>query len=419
MLVSFTFITIVLILTTIPASKLAAQIRENNQENTTKLQTLRKQIKKSSERAVVLEDQAREIREEISLIQKNLINSAAKIQIIEEDIFIKEDNLLDLRVRELELKKNLSTKNFEMASTLGAMQRLSLQKANIVAFKPNDALSTLRTTSLLKVILPNLKNRANIIENDLSNLDNIRAEMRQQSVELRNNRTKLVTANNEIDDLLKKRLGRQSNIEYSTQKERERLRIFAETAISLEDLIKKIASEIILREEAAITAQQGLRDKPNHKHIFVPTASISTPRSSLSFARAKGNIALPARGSINQIYNQLLPTGQRAKGIIINTHSGAPVVAPHDGHIVFSGIFRSYGQLLIIDHGEGYHTLLSGMKNINGIVGQSILKGEPVGQMSIEKFSSDSNHKLYVELRQKGKPINPMLWIMAMDRAVK
>jgi len=419
MLVSFTFITIVLILTTIPASKLAAQIRENNQENTTKLQTLRKQIKKSSERAVVLEDQAREIREEISLIQKNLINSAAKIQIIEEDIFIKEDNLLDLRVRELELKKNLSTKNFEMASTLGAMQRLSLQKANIVAFKPNDALSTLRTTSLLKVILPNLKNRANIIENDLSNLDNIRAEMRQQSVELRNNRTKLVTANNEIDDLLKKRLGRQSNIEYSTQKERERLRIFAETAISLEDLIKKIASEIILREEAAITAQQGLRDKPNHKHIFVSTASISTPRSSLSFARAKGNIALPARGSINQIYNQLLPTGQRAKGIIINTHSGAPVVAPHDGHIVFSGIFRSYGQLLIIDHGEGYHTLLSGMKNINGIVGQSILKGEPVGQMSIEKFSSDSNHKLYVELRQKGKPINPMLWIMAMDRAVK
>lgn len=419
MLVSFTFITIVLILTTIPASKLAAQIRENNQENTTKLQTLRKQIEKSSERAVVLEDQAREIREEISLIQKNLINSAAKIQIIEEDIFIKEDNLLDLRVRELELKKNLSTKNFEMASTLGAMQRLSLQKANIVAFKPNDALSTLRTTSLLKVILPNLKNRANIIENDLSNLDNIRAEMRQQSVELRNNRTKLVTANNEIDDLLKKRLGRQSNIEYSTQKERERLRIFAETAISLEDLIKKIASEIILREEAAITAQQGLRDKPNHKHIFVPTASISTPRSSLSFARAKGNIALPARGSINQIYNQLLPTGQRAKGIIINTHSGAPVVAPHDGHIVFSGIFRSYGQLLIIDHGEGYHTLLSGMKNINGIVGQSILKGEPVGQMSIEKFSSDSNHKLYVELRQKGKPINPMLWIMAMDRAVK
>ena len=419
MLVSFTFITIVLILTTIPASKLAAQIRENNQENTTKLQTLRKQIEKSSERAVILEDQAREIREEIFLIQKNLINSAAKIQIIEEDIFIKEDNLLDLRVRELELKKNLSTKNFEMASTLGAMQRLSLQKANIVAFKPNDALSTLRTTSLLKVILPNLKNRANIIENDLSNLDNIRAEMRQQSVELRNNRTKLVTANNEIDDLLKKRLGRQSNIEYSTQKERERLRIFAETAISLEDLIKKIASEIILREEAAITAQQGLRDKPNHKHIFVSTASISTPRSSLSFARAKGNIALPARGSINQIYNQLLPTGQRAKGIIINTHSGAPVVAPHDGHIVFSGIFRSYGQLLIIDHGEGYHTLLSGMKNINGIVGQSILKGEPVGQMSIEKFSSDSNHKLYVELRQKGKPINPMLWIMAMDRAVK
>ena len=139
---------------------------------------------------------------------------------------------------ELELKKNLSTKNFEMASTLGAMQRLSIQKANIVAFKPNDALNTLRTTSLLKVILPNLKNRALIIENDLSDLDNIRAEMRQQSIELKKNRANLDTVNNEIDDLLKKRIGRQSNIEYSTIKERERLRVFAETAINLEDLIK-------------------------------------------------------------------------------------------------------------------------------------------------------------------------------------
>ncbi len=418
-LVCVAFFSAILILTCVPASMSIAQIREDNQENTERLDTLRRQIEEASERAVNLEDQARTVRAEIAQIQQDLIKSAAAIQTIEDEIFDKEANLEDLRVRELELEANLEQKNFEMASTLGAMQRLSIQKTSVVAFKPDSAINTLRTTSLLKVILPDLRNRADILEDDLSELNNIRAEMRQENIELRNELTKLVIANNDIDNLLEKRVARQKDLEYSTQQQRDKLKSFAENAKDLQDLIEKIETEIALREEAARKAQESLRDKPGSGNSAVAAATIPMPRSDLAFAEAKGNIPLPARGSINQIYNQLLPTGQRSKGIIVNTRLGAPVIAPHDGRIVFSGIFRSYGQLLIIDHGEGYHTLLAGMENINGIVGQWILKGEPVGQMSSETTPSNSRQKLYVELRQKGKPINPMPWIIAMDRGGK
>ena len=104
---------------------------------------------------------------------------------------------------------------------------------------------------------------------------------------------------------------------------------------------------------------------------------------------------------------------------MVDTLAGATVIAPHEGRIVFAGKFRSYGQLLIIAHGEGYHTLLACMENINGIVGQWVLKGEPIGQMSSDTSSSNSRQKLYVELRLKGKPINPLPWIVAMDRGGK
>ncbi len=399
-----------------------AQIREDNAQNNERLDELRQQIEETSEKTKELEAENLAIRKEIAEIQQRLINSASEIQFIEDEILDKEENLKELRLSEILLEERLTQKNYEMASTLGAMQRLSVQRTSAVAFRPGDAVDTLRTASLLRVILPDLQNRATILEGDLSELNNVRKDINQQNIELRAELTKLVIANEEIDELLKQRVERQKNIEYSTEQERAKLRSFAENAKDLQDLIEQIEREIALRDEAAERAVESLRDRPESSTTSAAIASIPMPDGAISFASAKGNLPLPARGSINQTFNELLSTGQRSRGITVDTRPGATVIAPHEGRIVFAGPFRSYGQLLIIAHGEGYHTLLAGMENINGIVGQWILKGEPVGQMSENVSSgntngSNSRQKLYVELRQEGKPINPMPWIIAMDRA--
>lgn len=399
-----------------------AQIREDNAQNSERLDQIRKQIEQSSEKAKDFEEQAIAIRREVSEIQKQLVKSAAEIQSFEDQILEKEENLRELRESERELENRLAEKNFEMASTLGAMQRLSTQKTSAVAFKPGEAIDTLRTSSLLRVILPDLQNRAIILQEDLSELNSVRKGIIQENSELRAELTKLVIANDDIDKLLDRRLARQKDLEYSTEQERTKLRSFAENAEDLQDLIEKIEREIALRDEAAERAVESLRDRPRSSSTGAAIASIPMPEGAMSFASAKGNLPLPARGSINQRFNQTLSTGQRSRGIMVDTRPGATVIAPHEGRIVFAGPFRSYGQLLIIAHGEGYHTLLAGMENINGIVGQWILKGEPVGQMSETLNAGNSNEsnsrqKLYVELRQQGKPINPLPWIVAMDRA--
>ena len=89
---------------------------------------------------------------------------------------------------------------------------------------------------------------------------------------------------------------------------------------------------------------------------------------------------------------------------------------PFEGHIVFAGDFRGYGQLLIIEHGQGYHTLLSGMARIDGVLGQSLVAGEPVGIMGSPRNGKPS---LYIELRRKGQPINPTPWMVAQKSKVK
>jgi septal ring factor EnvC (AmiA/AmiB activator) len=124
--------------------------------------------------------------------------------------------------------------------------------------------------------------------------------------------------------------------------------------------------------------------------------------------------------------------GPRARGVTWKTRADASVVALWDGRIAFAGPFRRFGQILIIDHGEGYHTLIAGLGRIEAQVGQWVLAGEPLGRTVDEAdwpqgASKDtksggqaarakdrsSGSKLYVELRLDGEPINPLPWLAA------
>ena len=97
--------------------------------------------------------------------------------------------------------------------------------------------------------------------------------------------------------------------------------------------------------------------------------------------------------------------GHRSQGITLRTRQGAQVVAPYDGRVVFAGPFRNYGLILIISHGDGYHTLLAGLSKLQAVVGQDLLTGEPMGMMG-----RGNKRSLYIELRRKGMAINPTPW---------
>ena len=77
---------------------------------------------------------------------------------------------------------------------------------------------------------------------------------------------------------------------------------------------------------------------------------------------------------------------------------------------MFAGPFRGYGQLLIIEHGGGYHVLLAGLSRVDGTVGDEVLEGEPVGVMG---SPPGLKPKLYFELRRNGRPVNPLPWLAA------
>jgi septal ring factor EnvC (AmiA/AmiB activator) len=92
--------------------------------------------------------------------------------------------------------------------------------------------------------------------------------------------------------------------------------------------------------------------------------------------------------------------------------------------VVYSGPFRSYGQLLILNTGGGYHVLLAGMSRIDASLGQFVLTGEPVAVMAATGPTSQGSNEnsrpvLYVEFRKDGKPIDPDPWWAAASEKVQ
>ncbi|KAF0225130.1 MAG: membrane-bound [Rhodospirillaceae bacterium] len=158
--------------------------------------------------------------------------------------------------------------------------------------------------------------------------------------------------------------------------------------------------------EAEIAAQNAARALENATRA---AAEAKPMVSDKPIASVHGKMVFPAKGNVVERFGQPNEVGVINKGISIATRKGAQIIATHDGQVAFAGPFRGYGLLLIIDHGEGYHTLLAGMARIDANVGQKLTAGEPVGIMG----EDEAKPALYIELRRQGQPVNPLPWLTA------
>jgi len=161
------------------------------------------------------------------------------------------------------------------------------------------------------------------------------------------------------------------------------------------------------------------RDSGKQPEIGQQTAKLTRPEDIRAFPDSRESLRMPASGAVVTRYGEEIDRAggtTPAKGIVIKTRHGARVVAPYDGKVAYAGPFKGYGRILIIEHGNRYHSLLAGLDRIDAIVGQWVLAGEPVGVMSEAPARTP---ELYMELRRTGRPINPLPWLAQTGNKVK
>ncbi len=156
-------------------------------------------------------------------------------------------------------------------------------------------------------------------------------------------------------------------------------------------------------KKAALLRQQAALPPP-----AAPPHGLERPKDLRQGPPARGGMTNPVAARIVRNFGQTDDSGSASKGVVFGAEARTRVVAPYDGQVVYAGPFRGYGRILIIEHGGGYHTLLSGLGRIDCAVGQWVLAGEPVAVMG-----EQSGAGLYVELRRDGQPVNPLPWLAA------
>ena len=179
--------------------------------------------------------------------------------------------------------------------------------------------------------------------------------------------------------------------------------------------LEEIAAASRASEEANKAADANKRDRSGRAPTSLGSADRLTP--AVAFADARGLLPKPVNGKFVRQFGEKNDLGGTAQGVSIATRPNAQVSSPADGWVVYAGPFRSYGQLLIINAGGGYHVLLAGMERIDVQLGQFVLAGEPVAAMATPQLASASGEGigsalpvLYIEFRKDGTSIDPAPW---------
>src|SRR5476651_533655 len=386
------------------------------------LEATRAQQKSAAEAQAKLKADIAAIGQDHSKLNQQLIDIAAQVRGVETRTGDAEARLRPLDTREQQIRGSLDSRRSEIVEVLAALQRAGRRSPPALLVRPDDALQSLRAAMLLGSVVPALRARAEKLAADLGELVALRKTIATERDQLAADRDNFRTDQTRLAALIDERQRKQSSIEKDMEAEGARALTLSRQVDSLQGLIAKMEQNLKSAAKAAATASlQGapaaLNGKPNLGALKDP-ARMSP---AIAFASAKGLFAMPVNGVKIRDFGGSDGAGGVEKGISLATRAGAQVTTPCDGWVVYAGPFRSYGQLLILNAGGGYHVLIAGMERISVNIGQFILTGEPVATMGTKSqvasilAANASQPVLYVEFRKDGTPIDPGPWWAANE----
>jgi murein hydrolase activator len=272
---------------------------------------------------------------------------------------------------------------------------MSAQPPPAVLVDPDDMLAAIRTSMLLGALLPEMRQEVASLVADLGDLSNARAAVAAEKGWLADALAGLADQRKGLQADIDARQAAEDKARQSLAAETNRAYDLAKQASDIKDLISRM-------EKVAAAAG--------------PVPPTSGP-ASIRFGRRKGGLPWPVAGSLMKIFGDANEFGSVEKGDSFAAVPGAVVSAPADATVAYSGPYRTYGQLLILNAGEGYYLVMAGMDRINVEVGQSVAAGEPVALMGDGTTKTAATIAvgavqpvLYVEFRKDGTIIDPGPW---------
>ena len=408
--------------TATPAPQTAAISPDAIKQREQELEAARARQKSAEEAQAKLKAEITSLGQDRTQLNQQLIDTAANVRTVESKIDEAAARLQSLNGREQEMRSSLDSRRADIIEVLAALQRAGRRTPPALLVRPEDALQSLRTAMLLGAVVPELRGRAEKLASELGELVALRKNIATERDQLALDRDRILNDQTRLTALVDERQRQQASREKDLDAENSRAIALSKQVGDLQGLIAKMERDLQSAAKAAEAAKQA-EAKAAASAKSGPAAFKDRSRTTpaIAFASAKGLLPLPVNGNKIRDFGGSDGIGGVQKGISLASRPGSQVTTPCDGWVVYAGPFRSYGQLLILNAGGGYHVLIAGMERISVNIGQFVLTGEPVATMgSTSQVASilatnASQPVLYVEFRKDGTPIDPGPWWAANE----
>ena len=427
--------------------RLVEQTAQEKAKREARLLEVNRNLREARERRERLDAEMEDLGKDIGSINRVLLETTRRAQDLEGAVASTETRLDELKAQEQALLVPLARKRGVMMEVLAALQRVGKNPPPALLVSPDDALASVHSSILLGAVVPELREQSAALRLELQALaktrDQIDAEgqiLADQLNDLAEDEERLTRLVDEKETLIeesRQQIAKDAAAAQELAQEAETLTdLIAGLNSELEDAAEvakaaRLADETRREEEAARLAKARAalaRQAPNGLAGMLSSAlDPARVEPAIPFAQTRGLLPRPVQGVELYEFGTPLPTGPRrayrpAPNIAITTRANARVRAPADGWVVYAGPFRSYGSILILNAGDGYNIVLSGLSQTDLVPGRFVLAGEPVGRMGARRTARASvigqgvaslggdRPVLYVEFRKDGKPIDPAPW---------
>ncbi len=344
-----------------------------------KLQDTQAALQQSKQQAAKLEKELSTTAADLRTMRSRATDLAASLQKSEVTANKAERELDDVNSELSQTEKEFAARKQEYAHTIASLLRMKQLPPTVMFSNKGSATEMMRTSRILQNTNEALATRANALRKESERLRMLKRKVGERKLEVARERAGLSEKQKQLATDLSTRQRLQQKLERDHHVANAQVSKLSRESASLQELIGKL-------ERAP------------------KIASKTSPAPTASLGSARGRAQLPVVGALLHAFGERKNANETYRGVVLSARPGATVVAPYAGEVVFTGPFMNYGRMVLLKHGDGFISLLAGLGDISVGLNQQLNKGEPIGIMSGARPS------LYVELRERSKPIDPSTW---------
>lgn len=372
-----------------------------------KLDELTKQQEDAKAQQDTLARERQKTQKDIDGLKQKLVKAAAEAESYEKAGRAIQQRLTTLNSEHQALNGTLYKDRQALAKILSALQRIEANPPPALVISPHDTTKAIQAGYLMKGLKTSLSTRAEEIEKRVVAISDTQIEIEKEKAKLSKNEKALSKRQARIKTLVEDKAKLEAKLSKNHSLAQARVAALAAEADDLRDLIRKFEQStraVQPRIKPKLTIDRKPEEivprlKPKETE---PPEPLLLPPDTLRFTDARDSLRAPVSGKVTKKYTAA------NKGLTVQTRSKAQVVAPYAGRVEFAGPFKNYDNVVILNVGDGYFILLTGLGEVFASSGEMVNSGEPLGLMP---FNSQNRANLYIEFRKNGATVNPTPWL--------